>query len=85
MSVRIANAIYSNTRLPLAELHLAIEHYRALQQMLLNSGPQFTNAARDAAKMGNRAIDRIKIQEAEEAQKAAEKTEQESGLRRLDE
>lgn len=54
------NALITEAPLSNAELDLLRLHFATLEQMLVNSGPRFSNARRDCVDMHNRAVRRIR-------------------------
>ncbi len=54
------NALITEAPLSNAELELLRIHFAGLEQMLVNSGPRFSNARRDAVDMHNRAVRRMR-------------------------
>jgi hypothetical protein len=54
------NALVTEAPLTTAELTLLMTHFKALHEALQASGPRFTQGARDAADMHNRAVRRLR-------------------------
>lgn len=60
MSVHLSNALLTGAPISEAEMRCIIEHAKALHALLIVSGPRFSNAARDAIDLHNRAIRRLR-------------------------
>lgn len=60
VSAETANALVTEAPLTTPELVLLRDHFKALFDLLVMSGPRFTSGRRDAADMHNRAIRRMR-------------------------
>lgn len=65
------NALVTEAPLTNAELDLLRLHFADLEQMLVRSGPKFSNARQDAVNMHNRAVRRMRGIRDEIARRAA--------------
>lgn len=65
------NALITEAPLTNAELDLLRLHFAGLEQMLVRSGPKFSNARQDAVGMHNRAVRRMRGIRDEIARRAA--------------
>lgn len=54
------NALVTEAPLTNEELDLLRAHFAGLEQMLVRSGPKFSNARQDAVNMHNRAVKRMR-------------------------
>jgi len=69
MTVYIANAILTHAPLTAAQLECSRVYYKALAEMLIQGGPRFANARRDAIDMHNRVVRWIRGAREEEARR----------------
>lgn len=60
MSVYIANSILTNAPMTAAQMECAREYYRDLAGRLIQGGPRFHHARKDAIDMHNRVVSRIR-------------------------
>jgi hypothetical protein len=71
------NALITEAPLTNEELDLLRVHFAALEQMMVISGPRFSNARRDAVDLHNRAVKRMRGIRDEVRRRAAMETEEE--------
>lgn len=74
MSVSIANSLATGAHLSNEQLECAYRHYKALSELLVFSGPRFSEARLEAMTWGNKARDLlVKSRKDEAARRTAER------------
>lgn len=69
MGTAIANALITDIPLSIPQLEAAYRHYKKLIELMEYSGPRFVDARAEAVRMGNVALERLRIQRKEEEEK----------------
>lgn len=84
MLVQTANALVTGAPVAADQLHAARQHFKALSEMLLMSGPRFSNPARDAVGLHNKAVQRLRESIEQQRERAVRQRVEDAGLAEIE-